>query len=311
MNRVATILQSGSVMSQRFPVFESHLSFTLQFMCDFGLYGCGPMEISKAYRRTVLGSDGDTLPEQVTSFEPSPYPPQTRMPIELDVISPEIVNRSRLKQRCLHDRLVIPGLERPSEPIVTSVRELWEEERRRRRALGMDPSPELPQDPSEASRETNGGWIAEARWWDEIRSRLECERLLNQCQSGSTLPWEGQVMSVFESTEAFWETHYRTWKPDNPGIDETPKHDAVVLNESDLSMIGDALEGGEVDVNEDLLAHKTTSDLGDAEEDRFGNEEHDATDEEFDGEDTEADEVGEESDTERRSGTGGVSRLEY
>jgi DNA polymerase zeta len=117
-------------------------------------------------------------------------------------------------------------------------------------------------------------------------------------------------MSVFESTEAFWEAHYRTRKPDKPEMDETLKHDAAALNESDLSIITDAVEGGEVDVNEDLLAHKTTDDLRDMEEDGFGSEEHDTTDEDLDGDDTEADAAEEESDIESKSDTGGVSRLE-
>ncbi|KAF8431600.1 hypothetical protein L210DRAFT_3560069, partial [Boletus edulis BED1] len=35
----ATILQSGTVMHTKFRVYESHLSYYLQFLCDFGLYG--------------------------------------------------------------------------------------------------------------------------------------------------------------------------------------------------------------------------------------------------------------------------------
>ncbi|KAF7784324.1 hypothetical protein Agabi119p4_489 [Agaricus bisporus var. burnettii] len=290
MNRVATILQSGS------------------FMCDFGLYGCGSVGISKAYRRAVLGSETDILPEQVTSFEPSPYPPQSHMPIELDVISPEITNRTQIKERCLHHRLVIPGPERPSEPIVTSIRELWEEERVRRRALGMEPSPELPQDPSEGSRETGSGWIAEARWWDEIHSRLERERPVNQSHSSSTPPWESQVMSIFESTEALWESSYRRWKPDKQTMYETSKRDGAVLNESDLSAIEEVVEGGEVDVNEDLLAYRTIDDLGDMEEDEVYNEGRDPTDGDLDEDNAEVKEIEEESDDEDTSENRGASR---
>ena len=54
--RIATILRSGGVMQRRFQVFESHLSYLLQFMCDYGLYGCGELEIAEALvrERTVL-----------------------------------------------------------------------------------------------------------------------------------------------------------------------------------------------------------------------------------------------------------------
>ena len=41
LNRAVTLMRSGTVMKTRFRTYESHLNFPLQFMCDFGLYGCG------------------------------------------------------------------------------------------------------------------------------------------------------------------------------------------------------------------------------------------------------------------------------
>lgn len=46
--RIAAILRSGGVMQHKFQVFEAHLSYLLQFMCDYGLYGCGELEIAQA-----------------------------------------------------------------------------------------------------------------------------------------------------------------------------------------------------------------------------------------------------------------------
>ena len=46
VSRAVVILQAGSVTSVKLNVFGSHLSYSLQFMCDFGLYGCGSMDLA-------------------------------------------------------------------------------------------------------------------------------------------------------------------------------------------------------------------------------------------------------------------------
>lgn len=262
MSRTTAILQSGSVMSQKFQVYESHLSFVLQFMCDFGLYGCGSMEIDDAYRRAIQG-DEDAQVHQSILFRPSSYPPQTHLPLELDIIPPAIMNRGHLKERQLHHNLTIPGPERPSEPLVTSVRELWEDERNRRRARGLDPSPEIPVDPSETSRKVSTGWVAEARWWDELRSRLERERTHEEPNREPASSWESQVMSIFESTEALWESQYRTWKPGMKEVHATDADSVVNFDEPELSASQDEVEIGEIDVNEALLVDESVHQLED------------------------------------------------
>ena len=44
-------------MQTRFEVYEAHLSFLLQFMCDYGLYGCGELDISGASFRRVSDAE--------------------------------------------------------------------------------------------------------------------------------------------------------------------------------------------------------------------------------------------------------------
>src|SRR5882762_7659217 len=51
MHRAVAILQSGPVIGTRFRIFESHLNYTLQFLCDFGLYGCGWIDLDEVWRR--------------------------------------------------------------------------------------------------------------------------------------------------------------------------------------------------------------------------------------------------------------------
>lgn len=197
-------------MSTRFRIFESHLSYILQFMCDFGLYGCGSIDVSDALERNV--SDSSDMGE--IHFSPSPYFRQSRMPLEVDVIAPQILNRHRIAARNLHHKLDIPAPSLPPEPLVPSVRELWEDERARRRAAGLNPSPEIPADPSESSRAPGGNWVSEARWWEELRARIERER--NDAGiAPSTGPndWDQWTMTTFESIEALWDASWRVWKP--------------------------------------------------------------------------------------------------
>ena len=44
-------------MGVKLNVFESHLSYPLQFMCDFGLYGCGAMDLASVSWRTGGGGE--------------------------------------------------------------------------------------------------------------------------------------------------------------------------------------------------------------------------------------------------------------
>jgi len=211
VSRAVAIMQSGSVMGTPFHTFESHLSYVLQFLCDFGLYGCGWVQLEDVWQR---GVDEDV--EDPTSgpfFKPSVYFRQSRMPLEFDTIAPLIMNRQNISPRHLHHKLVIPQPPSSSEPLVLGVRELWDDERRRRIAAGLPPSPDLPQDPSANSRGIGGGWVAEARWWDQLRQRIERERdteVVEVEDSG----WERCIMTTFESVEALWEEGYRVWKPD-------------------------------------------------------------------------------------------------
>ncbi|KAG2061849.1 hypothetical protein BDR06DRAFT_945889 [Suillus hirtellus] len=211
VNRAVTILQSGTVMRTRFRIYESHLSYILQFMCDFGLYGCGWMNIAEVWQRGH--EETDTEMTEPTTFKISPYFRQSRMPLEVDVAAHQILNRRLLSARNIHHKLAIPSPPLPSEPFVLSVRELWDDERRRRLAKGLSPTPVLPLDSSKRSRGHGGEWVAEVRWWEEVRKRIEKERDLEPTFADSAGLWEKWVMTTFESVEAFWEAEWRTWRP--------------------------------------------------------------------------------------------------
>lgn len=224
VNRLSTILRSGSVLSTQFRVYESHLNYVLQFFCDFGLYGCGIIELEDALERCANVRDEEAEPSSsgepsgpTITFSTSSYFRESRLPLEVDVIAPQILNRRRLVERNIHNDLHILAPSMPSEQLVLSVRELWDDERRHRQELGLNPSPEIPNDPSESSRGKGGEWAAETRWWEEIFNRIERGREANRNnveQKGTE--WERYVMTTFESVEAIWEKQYRTWEPPKP-----------------------------------------------------------------------------------------------
>ena len=253
VSRAVTIMKSGSVMGTTFHTFESHLSYVLQFLCDFGLYGCGWVELEDVWQRGV-DDDVEYSPSS-PSFKPSVYFRQSRMALEFDAIAPLIMNRHNVAPRHLHHKLTIPQPRPPPEPLVLGVRELWDDERRRRIAAGLHPSPDLPQDPSANSRGNGGDWVAEARWWDQLRQRIERDRDTEVEVRDST--WEKWIMTTFESVEALWKDEYRIWKPDSRAVEQNPYADSNGSPPQDVKPVSRS----SVEVDESLLSSQDLSSL--------------------------------------------------
>lgn len=213
--RAANLLRSGAVMGQRFTVYEAHLNFPLQFMCDFALYGCNWLELGDVFER------GDT--------GVSPYAKQTRMRLEVDACAHQVLNRHVLTARNLHDRLTIPAPPPAPEPLISSVRELWDDERRRRAEKGLPPSPEMPSVLSQGSRGAGGGWRHEAQMWTALRTRIAEER---PWAEPKTEAWADYVATTFESIDALWDREHQTFTCPEPASELTsgnPRaHKAVV-----------------------------------------------------------------------------------
>ncbi|KAG1783945.1 hypothetical protein EV702DRAFT_958561 [Suillus placidus] len=277
VNRAVTILQSGTVMRTRFRVYESHLSYILQFMCDFGLYGCGWINLAEVWQRGH--EENDTEMTEPAIFKVSPYFRQSRMPLEVDVAAHQILNRRLLSARNIHHKLAIPSPSLPSEPFVLSVRELWDDERRRRLAKGLSPTPALPIDSSKMSRGHGGEWVAEARWWEEVRKRIEKERDPEPTFTDSAELWEKWVMTTFESVEALWEAEWRTWKSvrkeatghngqsanTSEAEDKENPFAQATQDESSISRKGPP-QSTDVDVDEMLLSTQEMSQMMDRED---------------------------------------------
>ncbi|KAL0951176.1 hypothetical protein HGRIS_007907 [Hohenbuehelia grisea] len=262
VHRAVSVIQSGTVMQTRFRVYESHLSFILQFMSDFNLYGCGWLELGETWCRETQSDEQDAITQDghanlaPPSFKKSPYDRLSRMPLELDVVAHQILNRHRILPRNLHHTLEIPGLQRPSEPLILSVRELWDDERKRRQAKGLSPSPDLPVDPTERSRGPGGAWTSEPRCWEEVKSKIEAERGASFETKQPSRKWENLAMSTFESVEALWDKSQRVWRP-------SVQHQGTGAPEDSFSTAADPpwgeenaerdTEPGEVDIDESFL----------------------------------------------------------
>jgi DNA polymerase zeta len=271
VSRCVTLLQCGTVMGTKFRVFESHISYPLQFMCDFALYGCAWIDMDEVWQResksTVLTQAGEGLMHsEKLLYKVSPYFRQTRMPLEVDVSSPNILNRHQVVARSMHHELNIPGAPLPPEPLVLSVRELWEDERRRRIARGLHPSPEVPVDPSASSRGEGGSWVSEVEYWDHIKRRIEGEDRHTPLPK-LTARWERSVMTTFESIEALWDPAYKTWKPHPRDLTEVEVDEMGTFDSSrdisadDLDIDRDHDEAEASDVDEDLLATQAVTQL--------------------------------------------------
>ncbi|KAI0669901.1 hypothetical protein C8Q78DRAFT_976102 [Trametes maxima] len=284
INRAVTILQSGTVMQTRFRVYESHISYLLQFLCDFGLYGCGWIDFGEIWQRgqdepSEENEEDQELSATLATFKISTYFRQTRMPLEVDSVAPHILNRYKLSARNMHHKLTIPAPPLPPEPLVLSVRELWEDERQRRIAKGLTPSPDIPKDLSANSRGAGGAWVSEVRWWNDIRMRIERER--GREVVPPRMSWERWVMTTFESIEALWEDRYKTWRPNDGEADGTVTHEgrkpptgdeanpyqpSATVASTGGPGTGTGPGDDEVDVDETMLASQAMSQLMEREE---------------------------------------------
>jgi DNA polymerase zeta len=157
--RIATEqLRKPVVLGREWQPHEAHLSHVLQFMCDFDLCGCGTLDLSGGIFRDPLpdsassadtaDSDDPTVTSAITTMscpEEMQYPSGLSPPrdtyteLELDILPHQILNRNRLSERPLHHDFVelLHTPLNPEEKLVPAMRELWEDERRRRSAKGL------------------------------------------------------------------------------------------------------------------------------------------------------------------------------
>lgn len=257
-------------MSTRFRIFESHIGFILQFLSDFGLYGCGWLDLGHVFQRG-MPNESNSRDQSAPLFPSSPHFRQSRMALELDVVAQQILNRHELTARNLHHKLQITTVPQLHQALVLSVRELWDDERKRRTDRGLDPTPVVPVDPSDSSRFPRAEWAAEAQWWEQIRARIEREReqFTEAMPSGQ---WDN-IMSTFESVEGLWDTSSPLGEQDNlneiDGMELDVDVDEAILSDQAMIMLEeqeeherDLLENNDENEEDDDV-HESYDDLDD------------------------------------------------
>jgi len=171
----------------------------------------------------------------VSQFPVSPLAKSIRSNLEFDTQAYQILNRHLMTARSVPPILEIPpalptfpnlatGSTPTStpEPLVHSIRELWDAERARRALLGLDPSPPMPVEatPSQRGPGREGRWEGSQRHNEELQARIEVEK--GEWKPKEKLEiWERLAWTTLESTEMLWGPQWRT-------IRKEPQEDHLV-----------------------------------------------------------------------------------
>jgi len=184
MQRLADLLRNGTIMGRQFQPYEVHIPYLLQFMADYGLYGCGWVECKIVTFRSPVPAEQDCVDGPPSVWDESSIPRHlitsskdkprlSHCAIEIDLLSHHIRNRRPIKARMLHYDFVERSNPVPlEEKLVHSMAELWRDEERRQARRGENqPVPSMYTSGSRIDVEDGGKgpWIHE----NEMRAKLE------------------------------------------------------------------------------------------------------------------------------------------
>ncbi|KAJ1969188.1 DNA polymerase zeta [Dispira parvispora] len=112
---LAAMLRRGAVLDTQFDVYESHVSYILQFLSDYNLYGMDWIHLSHAVQRRAFANPRDLSTEITTPANyglPSALASPTRLPcptsrigktshcaLEIDVLGEWVLNQHRLTDK--------------------------------------------------------------------------------------------------------------------------------------------------------------------------------------------------------------------
>ncbi|KAH3678375.1 hypothetical protein WICMUC_001392 [Wickerhamomyces mucosus] len=160
LGRAADLLRNGVVTGHPLQVYESHIPFSLQFLTDFNLFGCGWLKAENVYLRTPILHDEDAktneLIEYLMGYDSTDLERIGNSALEVDILSQSILNRLTLKEKNLHHDFVekFNPLSQ-SQIYIQSTRELWKDSEYQRRSKGQ---PDYLSPPS-VSRSPDVNWV--------------------------------------------------------------------------------------------------------------------------------------------------------
>ncbi|CAH7675446.1 hypothetical protein PPACK8108_LOCUS10462 [Phakopsora pachyrhizi] len=197
--RMSELLRSGKVLindndngginrSHGCKVYEDHIPFNLQFMVDHNLYGCDWVKLSNcSFRRPLpdrIYLDG-TVPE--SKLGPIDLDKASYCEIELDCHASDIMNRYIVKERQLHhdftefltnDCQSGDQIRAEDQKLVQSLKQLWEDEERRREDEGKEPIGTINESGPTSQRFFKIG--EQPNWSTESRHRSRIQELIRQ-----------------------------------------------------------------------------------------------------------------------------------
>ncbi|ODQ66790.1 hypothetical protein NADFUDRAFT_8577, partial [Nadsonia fulvescens var. elongata DSM 6958] len=267
INKLSDLLRNGNVTGTPIQPYEAHIPYLLQFFADFNLFGCGWMNLSKAYFRQPLPTDdqgtanfnwhGETSSFSLSEYDihsiASPdllldsdaFPKNSFVPLEIDVLAQFIENRHQIEPRSLHHNFI--ERDHPISPdtkFVNSVKELWDEDRARRQQI--DPcsaySPPATFDDVDLIRD-----YSTAKWLSEDEMRFQLRQAANESKRAyqgilpqfehfiHPKPYNGLVKSVLNVVDAmFTEVTDQLFRNDRQGTVNIEKsqniYDVLGLN---------------------------------------------------------------------------------
>lgn len=165
VNKCADLLIKGKICGRVLQPYEAHLPHILQFFADCNLFGCGWLKINECCYRGSLPDDNCDELTQRAKFIPSDDEKMGYAELELDITADLILNRKQLVETGVNGSLKKSSGEslNPDDKTVNSLRELWQEDVKRRRKQNLGPY----QDPDEFSQRPP----VESKWEREEEHR--------------------------------------------------------------------------------------------------------------------------------------------
>ncbi|QSS58945.1 hypothetical protein I7I51_08375, partial [Histoplasma capsulatum] len=272
MTRLADLLRQGAVMKRVLQPYESHLQYLSQWMCDYNLYGCAYLKSSKVTFRapipTYLGNSTHiwhdrSIPESAV-LDNSILPRQSHCDLEVDIHVQDIINRSEVKERPIHQDFVemFQPLE-PDKKLVPSLAGLWEEEARRRRSK-LNPSdadsgssfrPEELVSMSADPRKTGpGGWVHEEEYRTKMQAVADEEHLGRKptyTDFVATTSFEATIRSALSSVEDLFPGNIQVMEPEDFGIDKMAEESRAHVDVDESLIVTPRQEGFSYDSDDD------------------------------------------------------------
>ncbi|KAI8089385.1 putative DNA polymerase zeta catalytic subunit [Halteromyces radiatus] len=217
--RITEILQNGIVMNTFYQPYEAHLSFELQFLMDYNLFGMNWIRLlTYDDNRETNDDNNPDIEKDVlklgTKFRWDDVDRTSYCELEIDTTGMMIINRLDITERNIHADLdeEIKYQEKTKnddsldEKLVKSLALIWKDERRRRQERGISPIfSSLPQQTSDERDSVHREWSTESKLRNIINTMVDHQGGSNYNKPEQDHP---DIMTAFQAVEALYSQGY-------------------------------------------------------------------------------------------------------